>query len=112
MGKKIKKTLAKFDLGHQAAKGFGLPDPSGDALYGSEKKLSPAESAEEQAKLTRRQTEQQNQLLQQTQKNLATSLSGENIANVVAGGTAEAASEESGLRKRRRPGGLTAALGV
>lgn len=50
MGKKIRKAVAKFDLGHQFAKKMGLPDPAGDALYGSEKALSPAEQAEKAAK--------------------------------------------------------------
>jgi len=59
MGKKIKKTLAKFDLGHQAAKSFGLPEPSGDALYGSAKALSPAEQAQKAAKAQAQQAESQ-----------------------------------------------------
>lgn len=49
MSKKIKKLVAKFDLGHQFAKKLGLPDPSGDALYGSAKALSPAELAQKNA---------------------------------------------------------------
>lgn len=50
MGKKIRKVVAKFDLGHQLAKKMGLPDPAGDTLYGSERALSPAEQAEKAAK--------------------------------------------------------------
>lgn len=41
--KKVTKVLAKFDLGHQYGKSMGLPDPSGDAIYGDNKALSPAE---------------------------------------------------------------------
>lgn len=48
--KKIGKTLVKFDLGHQAAKGMGLPDPVGDATFGSNRALSPAERADKLAK--------------------------------------------------------------
>lgn len=50
MSKKIKKTWAKFDLGHQFGKQFGLPDPVGDTLYGSDRALSPTEKAEKAAK--------------------------------------------------------------
>lgn len=53
--KKIRKVVAKFDLGHQVVKGMGLPDPSGDALYGDDKKLSPAET---QQKIAKQQSEQ------------------------------------------------------
>jgi hypothetical protein len=45
MGKKVKKTIVKFDLGHQFAKKMGLPDPVGDAVYGDYKALSPAEQS-------------------------------------------------------------------
>lgn len=49
MGKKIRKVVAKFDLGHQVGKKLGLPDPSGDLFYGSDKALSPAEQAQKNA---------------------------------------------------------------
>lgn len=49
MSKKIRKIVAKFDLGHQIGKKLGLPDPSGDLLYGSDKALSPAEQAQKNA---------------------------------------------------------------
>ena len=45
MGKKVKKFVARFDIGHKIVKQLGLPDPVGDALYGSERALSPAEQA-------------------------------------------------------------------
>lgn len=50
MSKKIRKTVAKFDLGHQYGKQMGLPDPSGDLFYGSDRALSPTEKAEKVAK--------------------------------------------------------------
>lgn len=49
MSKKIRKLVAKFDLGHQVGKKLGLPDPSGDLFYGSDKALSPAEQAQKNA---------------------------------------------------------------
>lgn len=62
--KKIQKVAAKFDLGHQYGKSLGLPDPSGDLLYGSNKALSPTERAD---KLAKTQMD-----LQQDQANKAT----------------------------------------
>lgn len=46
--KKVRKVVAKFDLGHQIAKKMGLPEPSGDLLYGSDRALSPTEMAQKQ----------------------------------------------------------------
>jgi hypothetical protein len=43
--KKVRKVLSKYDFGHQAAKGMGLPEPAGDLIYGKNKTLSPAEQA-------------------------------------------------------------------
>lgn len=48
--KKVRKVVAKFDLGHQYGKQMGLPDPSGDLFYGSDKALSPSEKADALAK--------------------------------------------------------------
>lgn len=45
MSKKVKQLVSKFDIGHRIVKQLGLPDPVGDALYGSERALSPAEQA-------------------------------------------------------------------
>ncbi|ANH51094.1 hypothetical protein FDH02_gp18 [Pseudomonas phage VSW-3] len=67
--KKIRKTLAKFDLGHQLGKKMGLPDPSGDLIYGSDKALSPAEQAQKNAMDMARQ--QASQAEQQSQQQLA-----------------------------------------
>lgn len=47
--KKLRKVVAKFDIGHQVGKKIGLPDPSGDLFYGSDKALSPAEQAQKNA---------------------------------------------------------------
>lgn len=47
---KVRKIAAKFDLGHQYGKQLGLPDPSGDLLYGSDRALSPTEQAKQAAK--------------------------------------------------------------
>lgn len=49
MSKKIRKTVARFDLGHQFAKKYGLPDPAGDAIYGSDRALTPQEQAAKDA---------------------------------------------------------------
>lgn len=48
--KKLRKVAATFDLGHRVGKSLGLPDPSGDALYGKNKALTPAEQAQKQAR--------------------------------------------------------------
>ncbi|QQO90850.1 hypothetical protein [Pseudomonas phage Misse] len=121
--KKIKKVAAKFDLGHQVGKGLGLPDPSGDALYGSDKKLSPAEAAQkaqadaqkqaaEQAALARQQAEQQAQQMALMQANFQTDLRGENLNTVIAGGTADMASAEADPKKRLKSSGLSTTLGL
>lgn len=64
--KKVRKTLAKFDLGHQFLKKAGLPEPFGDILYGSDKALSPAEAA---AKAAEEQANRQYQQAQDQAKN-------------------------------------------
>src|SRR5690349_15014152 len=106
--KKIRKVAAKFDLGHQVGKKMGLPDPSGDALYGSDKALSPAEQAQknqeaaqkaatEEAALARQQAQQQADNLAQMQANFQTDLKGENMTNVIAGGTADLAGDSTDI---------------
>lgn len=50
MSKKVRGVVAKFDIAHQFGKKMGLPDPSGDLLYGSDRALSPTEAAEKAAK--------------------------------------------------------------
>jgi hypothetical protein len=59
--KKIRKVVAKFDLGHKLVKGMGLPDPAGDAIYGGDKVLSPAEQAQNTAKMQAEAAERQAQ---------------------------------------------------
>ena len=97
MGKKVKKLVSKT-IGGKA----GL---FGDLSDSAEK------DAEYQAELTRRQQEQQQQELQNVQNNMAADLRGENLANVVAGGSADEFSTSTDPTKKRRVGGLTAALG-
>lgn len=46
MTKKIRKTLAKFDIGGQLLNKLGLPDPVGDALGVSPGAVAAAEAAE------------------------------------------------------------------
>lgn len=108
MGKKIKKLHKKIDpftakvidpmLGEA-----GLPNIQG--------RNAAREQAEKQSELTRQQQEQMAAQSRLMQSNFAADLKGENLATVVAGGTAEefAAADPT---KRRRAGGLTAALGV
>lgn len=63
--KKVRKVVAKFDLGHQLAKRMGLPDPSGDLLYGSDRALSPTEMAQKQQRdMMDQQMDIQNQEMQ------------------------------------------------
>lgn len=114
--KKVRKVAAKFDLGHQVGKKLGLPDPSGDALYGSDKALSPAEqSAADQAKLAQAQRDQEAQLAAQRtamQLNMTTDLARDNTATVVAGGSAMGFDSSTNLKKRRAGGSLSSTLGL
>lgn len=81
--KKITKTLAKFDLGHQLAKKLGLPDPSGDLIYGSNKALTPAEQAQKNAmNMAKQQAAQQEQQMQLQMQ--AANLAAQNSAAAVA----------------------------
>lgn len=108
---KLKKVVAKFDLGHQMVKKMGLPDPSGDALYGSDKALSPAEMQEQQAKAARDQAASLQAQQQLMQSNFAADLKGENLSNVVAGGTADATVSATDPTKRKKASGLSSTLG-
>lgn len=121
--KKIKKVVAKFDIGHQIGKKLGLPDPSGDYLYGGDKALSPAEQAQQQqmnaqreasdqANLARQQAMQQAEQMQLMQQNFQTDLKGENLNSVVAGGTADVASASADPLKRKKASGLSSTLGL
>lgn len=109
--KKLKKVAAKFDLGHQFGKQFGLPDPVGDTLYGSDRKRTPQEMAAEDAKKTREQAAQLQAQQQLIQSNFATDLRGENLSNVIAGGTADATTGITDPTKRKKASGLSTTLG-
>ena len=115
MSKKIRKTVAKFDLGHQFGKKAGLPDPSGDLFYGSDKALSPQEQA---AKLAKEGQDQQMELARQQQiiaenaTALAANSAVENTATVVAGGSADASGDALSDMKRKRVSSLSSTLGV
>lgn len=108
MGKKVKKIFKKIDpftakvvdpmLGES-----GLPNISGANAN--------RDAAERQAELTRQAQAEQSRLMQNMQSNFAADLKSDNIANVVAGGTAEQADSADPTRRRRK-GGLTAAIGI
>lgn len=112
---KIRKTVAKFDLGHQFGKKAGLPDPSGDLFYGSDKALSPQEQA---AVLAKQGQDQQMELARQQQiiadnaTSLAANSSVDNTATVIAGGSASAADEGLTDLKRKKVASLSSTLGV
>lgn len=117
MGKKIKKlrkVVAKFDLGHQYGKAAGLPDPSGDLFYGSDKALSPMEQQAKQAKESQEQQAElarQQKIIADNATALAANSAVENTATVVAGGSAEAVDMGTDL-KRKRVASLSSTLGV
>lgn len=115
MGKKFKKLVAKFDFGHQMAKGMGLPDPSGDALYGDAKALSPAEQAQKSAKAQLDQdaeVERQKGILAANATSLAANSAADNAATVIAGGSAGEADTSGTDLKRKRVASLSSTLGV
>jgi hypothetical protein len=93
MAKKIKKVLQKSTLG--GALGF----------FGADE-----DKAKKEAERTRQAQMQQEQTMRTLQQNMATDLRGENVTDVVAGGSADASLADSPTKKRRA-GGLTAALG-
>lgn len=104
--KKIRKTIAKFDLGHQAVKKMGLPDPLGDALYGSDKALSPTEMAQKQSMdLAKQQAQQADQQMQQ-QMYLANQASAQSALQVQQNQDREVAMQqaaEAGKVQQERP---------
>lgn len=109
--KKLRKVAAKFDLGHQFGKQFGLPDPAGDTLYGADRKLTPQEMAAKDAKATRDQAAALQAQQQLIQSNFATDLRGENLSSVIAGGTADATASATDPTKRKKASGLSSTLG-
>lgn len=114
MGKKLRKLGAKLDFGAKVFKGFGLPDPAGDAIHGEFRTLTPQEQA---AKLAKEAGSQQAELARQQQiikdnaATLAANSAVENTATVVAGGSADAADLGTDL-KRKRVASLSSTLGV
>lgn len=109
---KLKKVVAKFDIGHQIGKKMGLPDPSGDLLYGKDRALSPAEMQQQQAEAAQKQAAQLQAQQQLMQSNFAADLKGENLSSVVAGGSADASpSSAMDPTKRKRASGLSSTLG-
>ena len=111
MGKKLKKTLVKFDLGHKFAKQAGLPDPSGDAIYGKERALTPAE---QQAKDTLKQQQalaNQQAIIAQNAVALQANSATDNTVTAISGGTADAMDVGTDL-KRKRGGSVSSQLGI
>lgn len=104
--------VAKFDLVHQLVKKAGLPDPSGDLLYGSEKALSPQEQAAKQAKEgldQQMELARQQQIIADNAVSLAANKAVDNTATVIAGGSAEAVDSDL---KRKRVASMSSTLGV
>lgn len=99
MGKKVKKIVKKTIGGSLGVFDSVLDDSA-------EKE---ALRAQEAISAQQRQMEQQQR---QLQENMAVDLRGENMANVVAGGSAEFQAAETDPKRRRRVGGLSLALGV
>ncbi len=106
MSKKIRKVVSKFDLGHQIGKKLGLPDPSGDLLYGSDKALSPAEQAQKQAmdmaKQQAAQADQQMQM-QMAQANQAAAQGAVSVKNAQDREAAMADAAAAGQLQTERP---------
>ena len=95
MGKKIRKVVAKFDLGHQVGKKIGLPDPSGDLFYGSDKALSPAEQAQKNALDMAKQQAAQAEQAATTQLAASNQAAQQAALQIQSGQTLQAASEEA-----------------
>lgn len=103
--KKIRKLVAKFDVGHKVVKSMGLPS-AGDILYGSDRALSPAETATKQAKELAQQTadlQDQEMNAQLDQANQATAQSALQIQSANDREAASAAAQESGQIAQERP---------
>lgn len=95
MSKKIRKVVAKFDLGHQVGKKIGLPDPSGDLFYGSDKALSPAEQAQKNALDMAKQQAAQAEQAATTQLAASNEAAQQAALQIQSGQTLQAASEEA-----------------
>lgn len=111
MGKKIRKTLAKFDLGHQFGKKAGLPDPSGDLFYGSERALTPAEQQAKDTLAQQQALANQQAIIAQNATALQANSATDNTVTAIAGGTADTA--DTGMDfKRKRSGSISSQLGI
>ena len=111
MGKKIRKTLSKFDLGAKFVKQAGLPDPSGDAIYGSERTLTPAEQAAKDQLKQQQELANQQAIIAQNATALQANSAVDNTVTAVTGGTADAM--DTGIDfKRRKTGSISSQLGV
>ena len=101
------------DLHVDAAKAISGYDTAVDAVGGVQdylnKPYEEMEKANREAMRKQAELDAQNRLLQ---SNLSRDLRGENIAEVVAGGSSELAGMSGGSRRRRRGGGLTSSLQV
>lgn len=106
MSKKIRKVIAKFDLGHQFGKKLGLPDPSGDLFYGSDKALSPAEQAQKNALDMAKQQAQQAEAQANMQLQASNEAASQAAMQIQANQQREAATQEvvnAGQIQQERP---------
>lgn len=118
--KTVAKVATKLDFGHQVVKSIGLPDPMGDALYGDNKTLSPAEKAaksQQDAAENAARMEQTRFDSQATALKNRTLLEGANAAQntvqVQTGGGDTPDSVLNDMRRRKRPGASVATgLGI
>ena len=137
--KKARRAVSKVTVGHKVLKGLGLPDPSGDLKYGSDRTLSPAEAAakanednvkaqmaaaelaakeQRQANLQAQQLAEQAALTRANQQALSTQGTNDAVTKFELGGGGAApanADEYDDRRKRRRSGtggNLSTQLGI
>lgn len=96
MGKKIKKAVKKVTKGVSKALG---------SLTGS-KAMSSSMKAQEAAQRAAAAS------ALQAQRDAAANLSTENVADIRTGDAADAVGTESSLRRKKRPGALSAQLGI
>lgn len=111
MGKRLKKTLVKFDLGHQFGKKAGLPDPSGDLFYGSERTLTPAEQQAKDTLAQQQALANQQAIIAQNATSLQANSAADNTVTAISGASADAMDSGTDF-KRRRGGSVASQLGV
>jgi len=135
--KKARRAVSKVTVGHKVLKGMGLPDPSGDLKYGSDRTLSPAEAAakaneenvkaqmaaaemaakeQRAANLQAQQLAEQAALTRANQQALSNQGTNDAVTKFELGGGGDAPADEySDRRKRRRSGtggNLSTQLGI